>query len=77
MGISAGRFGVWGAAAPACADLGPCEEKYQGYTDCRGRRCYQYDYRAYDGTLFSCVRHTLNECVDARDKWLKERGVEA
>ena len=33
----------------------------------------QYDYRHTDGELFSCVKNTLEECRDARDKWLEKK----
>lgn len=51
------------------------QEKYEEYVAsyARGRERpdrIQYDYRHTDGSLFSCVRHTLKECRDARDKWL-------
>lgn len=37
----------------------------------------QYDYRAADGTLFSCTRKTLKLCRIARDNWLHKTGREA
>ena len=41
-------------------NLLPGEEQHEYYKDrvTRKRRC-QYDYRAEDGTLFSCVRLSL------------------
>jgi hypothetical protein len=39
----------------------------------RGRnkkRYLQYDYRHEDFGLFSCVRRTIEECRDRRDRWL-------
>nr|WP_092364122.1 DUF3873 family protein [Enterocloster lavalensis] len=33
----------------------------------------QYDYRAEDGELFSCVRQSLEECRAARDRWAENR----
>ena len=37
---------------------------------------YQYDYRHFDGELFSIVAKTLDECRRRRDEWVakKERG---
>jgi len=55
-------------------NIGPGEEQHEYYI-CRvtkKRRC-QYDYRAPDGTLFSCVRLTLEDCRRARDVWLESR----
>lgn len=34
---------------------------------------YQYDFRAYDGELFSCVKPTLEECRIKRDEWLNTK----
>ena len=34
----------------------------------------QYDYRTENGTLFSTVATTLEECRRRRDAWLKERA---
>lgn len=35
----------------------------------------QYDYRHTDGTLFSTIRHTLDECRTERDTWVKEKVI--
>lgn len=35
----------------------------------RGTVYFQYDYRAEDGTLFSCVKPSLELCREARDKF--------
>lgn len=40
----------------------------------RGKKMVQYDYRAADGELFSCVRLTLEACLRARDEWLLTSG---
>jgi len=48
-------------------------ERYEAFR-CAGRMCYQYDYRHTDGSLFSCVKGTLDDCRAARDKWLKGKG---
>lgn len=50
-------------------------EEQHGYYTCRvtkKRRC-QYDYRADDGCLFSCIRPNLQECRSARDEWVAKR----
>lgn len=73
MIMKIGDFGVYGAAAPACADLGANEERFECYKDSRGRNLCQYDYRDFDGKLFSCVKATLQMCVEARDKWVLEK----
>lgn len=53
----------------------PGEEQHEYYKDrvARKRRC-QYDYRAADGELFSCVRLSLADCRRARDEWLTASG---
>lgn len=35
----------------------------------------QYDYRHTDGTLFSCVGKTLEDCRKRRDLWLRGKAV--
>jgi len=57
-------------------NLLPGQEQHE-YYKCRvtrKRRC-QYDYRAADGRLFSCVRPTLEACRAARDEWAASEGV--
>lgn len=55
----------------------PGQEQYEYYTSRVGRKpkkyC-QYDYRHTDGTLFSCVRPTLDACREARNEWMKGRS---
>ena len=34
----------------------------------------QYDYRHFDGELFSTVAKTLDECRRRRDKWLEKKN---
>jgi len=54
-----------------CTEIG--QENYEAFVNKRGReqrRYYQYDYRHDNGQLFSCVKPTLQECRDARDRWL-------
>lgn len=48
------------------------EEQYEAFTH-RGKEYYQYDYRDTDGELFGCVKHTLEECRENRDEWLKNK----
>ena len=54
-----------------CTEAGT--EKYENFQMGIGRRkrtLVQYDCRHTNGELFSCVKPTLDECRDARDKWL-------
>lgn len=53
-------------------------ENYVKFHPChRPRKTYiQYDYRDTDGTLFSCVRPTLQECRQKRDEWLQAKKTE-
>lgn len=48
-------------------------EKFQTGFGRRKRTLVQYDYRASDGELFSCVAQTLEECRRKRDEWLLEK----
>ena len=54
-------------------DISPGEEQHEYYTDASKKRRCQYDYRDDDGELFSCVRHTLEDCRLARNIWLDKR----
>lgn len=51
------------------------EERYEYFTVtlARGRRkrLCQYDYRAEEGELFTCVAETLDKCRQKRDEWLE------
>lgn len=51
-------------------------ERFQ-MPDRRGRMKWfvQYDYRHLDGSLFTCVKHTLRECRDARDQHLRLKAA--
>ena len=49
-------------------------EKFQTGIGRRKRTLVQYDYRASDGELFSCVAPTLEDCRRKRDGWLSEKG---
>ena len=54
-----------------CTEAGT--EKYEQFQIGIGRHkrtLVQYDYRHTDGELFSCVKPTLDECLNAREKWL-------
>jgi hypothetical protein len=55
-------------------NIRPGEEQYEYYKDRVSikRRC-AYDYRDNDGTLFSCIRLTLEDCRRARDAWLDKK----
>jgi len=50
----------------------PCDggkEHYEPFVE-RGKKYYQYDYRANSGELFSCVGKDLVSCRKKRDKWM-------
>ena len=53
-------------------------EKFQTGFGRRKRTLVQYDYRAYDGELFSCVAPTvaptLEECRRKCNGWLSAKG---
>jgi peptidyl-tRNA hydrolase len=58
-----------------CTEVGT--EKYERFQSGIGRRrrtLVQYDYRHTDEELFACVKSTLDECREARDKWLNEKA---
>ena len=51
-------------------------ENYENFQTGIGRRkrtLVQYDYRHTDGELFSCVKPTLDECLQKRNEWLKRK----
>ena len=48
------------------------QEQIEGFTT-RGRPYIQYDYRAENGELFSCVAMSRKEARQRRDKWLQKR----
>lgn len=56
-------------------DVLPGKEQYEYFKDrmTHKRRC-QYDYRAEDGELFSCIQLSLESCRRARDKWMAATG---
>jgi hypothetical protein len=47
-------------------------EQHEYFTASNKKRYCAYDYRHINGKLFFCVKHTLNQCVAARDEWMKE-----
>lgn len=54
--------------------LPPGQEQYESYTTGRrGREVtrIQYDYRAPDGQLFSCVDVSVENCRHRRDLWVQ------
>jgi len=54
------------------------KEQWQTYLTTilrKTKNLVQYDYRHTDGTLFSCVKPTLEQCRKARDWWLEAKGV--
>ena len=48
------------------------QEQFERY-DYNGKTYTQYDYKDKFGALFSCVKPTLEECLENRDKWLKKQ----
>ena len=56
----------------------PGQEQYEKFTP-PGRKAaprYAYDYRHFDGELFSCTKKTLEECRAARDEWLAQKEAD-
>lgn len=52
------------------------QENYVSFHPCHRQKetFYQYDYRHHsDGTLFSCIKPTLEECRNKRDEWLQKK----
>ena len=47
-------------------------EQHEYFYDARGKRRCQYDYRHYDGTLYSCVKNDLTSCIAAKNAWLED-----
>ena len=56
-------------------NLPPGSEQYEEYTTAfgNGGTRVQYDYRACDGELFSCIAKTVEEARKRRDKWLEAK----
>lgn len=59
-----------------CSTCANGQEKFEVYTDSRGKECVQYDYRTEQGELFSCVAADLETCRKRRDNWLKKQQQE-
>jgi hypothetical protein len=58
-------------------DRNGCSTTAAGQEQCEhctigGKRMVQYDYRAPDGKLFSCVAPSLEIARIRRDRWMKE-----
>ena len=55
----------------------PGQEQYRklnnGLKGIRRKTYFQYDYRDFNGELFSCVKPTLEACRAARDAWLDKK----
>lgn len=57
-------------------NLGKGQSQYESYKSPVARKVVtQYDYRHTDGDLFSCVKKTLAECIEAKDEWLKNKNI--
>jgi len=50
-------------------------ESYEFFDTRHGQRI-QYDYRTWDGELFSCVAETMKEARQKRDKWISKLLIE-
>ena len=61
-----------------CSKAQSGEERYEEFEVRIGRverrKRVQYDYRAPDGELFSCVAASLEAARTQRDEWLAQRG---
>ena len=60
--------------------LTPGQEQAEKIRLRTGRRVairYQYDYRGLDGTLFTCVKRTVEAAREARDAWLAAKHEQA
>jgi len=45
------------------------------WSRCFGKKTsVHYDYRHTNGKLFSCIKDTLDLCIQARDAWLAENN---
>jgi hypothetical protein len=53
--------------------LTPGQEQHEEFEH-RGEPRVQYDFRAADGKLFSCVGRSLDDCRRKRDAWLDTRA---
>lgn len=51
------------------------EEQYEEYySSILKKNLVQYDYRHFNGKLFSCVKPSLERCRLARDEWIENSG---
>lgn len=59
-----------------CSTCETGEESYEIFKDCRGRKLIQYDYRHIDGSLFSCVSSSLEDCRNRKNAFINEKQFE-
>ena len=52
-------------------------EKCERYLDVHGKERMQYDYRLYNGQLFSCIGDDIVDCREKRNAWMKSHGFGA
>ena len=51
------------------------QENYEHYySEVAKKELCDYDYRDFDGELFSCIRPTLTECRERRNAWLNKKS---
>lgn len=51
-------------------NLKPGKEQYEEYySEVSRKNLVQYDYRSFDGSLFSCVAPSLEKARERRDDW--------
>ena len=53
------------------------EDRFEYFTSGRGRKAkqkIQYDFRDYNGELFSCIANTLEEARQKRDNYFFKGG---
>lgn len=55
-------------------NLKPGAEQYESFRSPMTKKTMvQYDFRDFDGELFSCIRSTLEACRNARNIWMERR----
>ena len=42
------------------------------YSEISRKELCDYDYRALNGELFSCIKPTLKQCREKRDEWIEQ-----
>ncbi len=58
-------------------DCPPGGEQYEVFrSPLNGARLVQYDYRAPNGALFTCIAGSVEEARQNRDAWLRVRDAE-